>query len=163
MTMTIRDAETGDFAALVALNNAAVPAVNALTEDDFAAFAAMADLFRVVGPAGDPCALLIALQPGRPYDSENYRWFERAFDSFLYVDRVVVAPTLRGEGIGAALYADFEAAARVFGVARLACEVNLDPPNPGSLRFHERLGFRPAGTQTAGGKQVQLMTRDLQS
>ncbi len=161
MTETIRDAEPGDYEALVALNNAAVPAVNALTVTDFADFARQADLFRVIGAPAAPQALLIALQPGRDYDSQNYRWFERTYYSFLYVDRVVVSETQRGQGLGAVLYDDFAAAGRRLGVPRLTCEVNLDPPNPGSIRFHERLGFVPVGTQEAGGKRVQLMTRDL--
>jgi predicted GNAT superfamily acetyltransferase len=25
--------------------------------------------------------------------------------------------------------------------AILCCEVNVEPPNPGSLRFHQRIGF----------------------
>jgi len=159
--MTIRAAQAADFAGLVALNNAAVPAVNALSEADFRTFAGFADLFRVIGPVGAPEALLIALRPGRPYDSQNYRWFEAAFGDFLYVDRVVVADARRGAGFGGRLYEDFEAAARDKGVPRLTCEVNLDPPNPGSIRFHERLGFAAVGTQMAGGKRVQLMAKEL--
>ena len=27
----------------------------------------------------------------------------------------------------------------------LCCEVNLEPPNPGSLRFHQRIGFTEVG------------------
>jgi predicted GNAT superfamily acetyltransferase len=27
----------------------------------------------------------------------------------------------------------------------LCCEVNVEPPNPGSLRFHERIGFAEVG------------------
>lgn len=161
MTQDIRDAEPGDYEALVLLNNAAVPAVNALTVADFADFATQADLFRVVGPLGDPQAVLIALRQGRVYDSLNYRWFERTYDSFLYVDRVVVSESQRGKGLGAVLYEDFAGAGRRLGVPRLTCEVNLDPPNPGSVRFHERLGFRPVGTQQVGSKQVQLMAREL--
>ena len=30
----------------------------------------------------------------------------------------------------------------------IGCEVNTMPPNPGSMRFHERLGFSQVGTQT---------------
>lgn len=157
----IRDAVRQDFQALVHLNNAAVPAVNALTVADFEAFSANADLFRVIGSSGDPSALLIALGPGQAYDSPNYRWFEAHYDRFLYVDRVVVGEPHRGEGLGVALYSDFEACARRLGAARLACEVNLKPANPGSLRFHDRLGFRPVGTQEVGEKLVQLMVREL--
>lgn len=162
MTSEIRDAEPGDYDALVLLNNAAVPAVNALTVADFAAFAEQADLFRVIGPKGAPDALLIGLQPSRRYDSQNYRWFERTYGRFLYVDRVVVSASRRGEGLGALLYDDFAAAGLRLGAERLTCEVNLDPPNPGSMRFHERLGFRPVGTQEVGGKRVQMLARELE-
>jgi predicted GNAT superfamily acetyltransferase len=33
----------------------------------------------------------------------------------------------------------------------VTCEVNLDPPNPRSLAFHERLGFREVGRQATKG------------
>jgi uncharacterized protein len=157
----IRDGRSEDFPALVALNNAAVPAVNALTNADFEKFAAIADLFRVIGPPSEPRALLIGLQPGRAYDSLNYRWFEARHERFLYVDRVVVHADQRGAGLGAMLYADFENAARDLDIPRLACEVNLRPANPGSMRFHERLGFAPVGTQEAGGKRVQFLVKEL--
>ena len=155
----IRDPEASDFEALVALNNDAVPAVNRLSVADIGRFAEIADVFRVAGPMAGPRAVLIALQPGRPYDSLNYRWFEARYDSFLYVDRVIVDPTSRSSGLGAALYRDLETTARDLGVPRLACEVNLRPANERSLRFHERLGFSGVGVQdTEGGaKSVQLM------
>ncbi len=160
---TIRDAVPEDFGTLVALNNAAVPAVNTLGEADFATFSRAADVFRVLGPLAQPYALMIALEPGRPYDSPNYRWFEARYSAFLYVDRIIVDPGARSGGIGAALYDDLEAVARRNQVPRLACEVNLRPPNERSVRFHERIGFRAVGTQdTEGGaKSVQLMVREL--
>jgi predicted GNAT superfamily acetyltransferase len=161
MSEVPRDVVPADFPALVRLNNAAVPAVNALSQDDFARFAGAADLYRVIGPEAAPDALLIAYQPGRPYDSANYRWFEARFSSFLYVDRVVVAETRRGDGLGAALYADFEARARSAGIPRLVCEVKLIPPNPGSMRFHERFGFTRLDSATVGEKTVQYLVKEL--
>ena len=161
MSEVPRDVVPADFPALVRLNNAAVPAVNALSQDDFARFAGAADLYRVIGPEAAPDALLIAYQPGRAYDSANYRWFEARFSSFLYVDRVVVAETRRGDGLGATLYRDFEARARSADTPRLVCEVNLDPPNPGSMRFHERLGFTRLDSAEVGGKTVQYLVKEL--
>jgi hypothetical protein len=44
----------------------------------------------------------------------------------------------------------------------LTCEVNLRPPNEGSLRFHRRLGFREVGRQeTPYGALVTLLALDL--
>jgi len=51
------------------------------------------------------------------------------------------------------------------GRTLVTCEVNLHPPNPGSLRFHEGLGFRALGEQETGlgsdgmPKRVRLMGR----
>ncbi|MEQ8815229.1 MAG: GNAT family N-acetyltransferase [Thalassobaculum sp.] len=159
----IRPVRQGDLEALVPLNNAAVPAVNALRRQDFERFAALVPYFRVAVLGDAAVGMMIALGPGVDYDSPNYRWFERRYDGFLYVDRIVVDPAARSAGIGAQLYADLAAAARDGGVPRLACEVNLRPANDRSLRFHERLGFRGVGTQDTenGSKTVQLMIREL--
>jgi predicted GNAT superfamily acetyltransferase len=41
-------------------------------------------------------------------------------------------------------------------------EVNLEPRNDGSLRFHDRLGFVEVGQQVSGsGKLVSLMAKTL--
>lgn len=162
-TVQIRRVVDGDLDALVPLNNGAVPAVNALGRDDVARFAATVPHFRVALLDGAPVGMMIAMGPGVAYDSPNYRWFERHYDAFLYVDRIVVDPAARSAGVGAALYADLVGAARAAGVPRLACEVNLRPANDRSLAFHERLGFRAVGTQDteAGRKTVQLMVMPL--
>jgi hypothetical protein len=161
----IRGVAAGDLAALVPLNNAAVPAVNALERHDLERFAATVPHFRVAVRDDNPVGMMIALGPGVDYGSPNYRWFEQRCDAFLYVDRIVVDSALRSAGIGAALYDDLAAAAGAAGVPRLACEVNLRPANDRSIRFHERLGFRGVGTQDTenGAKTVQLMIRELEN
>ncbi len=76
---------------------------------------------------------------------------------------MVVADAWQGRGLGRALYADLSAQARDAGLPLLACEVNLDPPNPGSMAFHARLGFEPAGeaTDPRNGKRVQYLLARL--
>ncbi|MHB1091087.1 MAG: hypothetical protein ACYC06_04325 [Ilumatobacteraceae bacterium] len=44
----------------------------------------------------------------------------------------------------------------------LTCEVNLQPPNPDSLRFHQRLGFGEVGQQESKpGLIVSLLAKRL--
>jgi len=160
----VRDAVAADHAAVLALNNRATPNVNELSQEQFAWIVAHADYFRVAEDAAGIAGFVLALRPGLEYWSLNYRWFSERGDGFLYLDRVVVAERARGTGIGRALYDDID---RFAGGRwdRIALEVNLLPPNPGSLAFHERMGFRRVGVreEDGGTKAVALMERATSS
>lgn len=150
-----------DFSWALALNNAAVPAVNELTEAEFERLVGMSALALAAWRESTPAGFLLAFRPGADYASENYRWFSREMTDFLYIDRVVVDPAVRRGGVGRSLYEAAAEEAKKAGVA-LVCEVNEEPPNPESMVFHEWFGFRVVGRQsTEGGKKkVALMRRD---
>lgn len=76
---------------------------------------------------------------------------------------MIVSPAARGRGLAAALYLDAAEAARRLGLAALVAEVNLDPPNPASLAFHVKAGFRTVGEARLDdrGKTVRYLRRDL--
>lgn len=159
-----RDILAGDLPALNALNNAHAAEVNALAPADFAALVGVALAARMVdGAAGRPAGFLLALGQATPCQGPNHGWFQARFPAFAYIDRVVVDAVSRGAGLGRALYADLAARARAAGLPMLACEVNLDPPNPASMAFHERLGFTEAGVATdpRNGKRVRYLTLAL--
>ncbi|RFA14950.1 hypothetical protein B7R21_05870 [Subtercola boreus] len=149
---------TDDLPALLAMNNDAVPAVNHLDEEGLGKLVALSHRAVAVVHEGDPATpvgFALAMLPGAAYASENYRWFEARSGSFLYVDRIVVGGRARGQGLGRVLYDDLFAVARAARCAEMFCEVNLEPPNPGSLVFHSRLGFEQLDTQqTKGGSVV---------
>lgn len=74
---------------------------------------------------------------------------------------MAVAPVARRRRVASELYEDALAYASGQGLHGLACEVNLRPPNPASLRFHERFGFEPVATlDTADGRVVSLQRFD---
>lgn len=78
------------------------------------------------------------------------------------MDRVAVLAAYRARGIGTRLYRELEIWANQQGISLLACEVNILPPNPISLRFHERQGYRAVGElSTQDGRRVALMTKKL--
>ncbi len=156
---SIRDGGDGDLDWAWRLNNAAQPAVNGLEPSDLETLVSWSQRFLVIEHEGRAAGFVLALEgPGLPYESLNYRWFSSQFDSFLYVDRVVVDQSLRAGGLGRALYGALgtSAAGRW---PRICAEVNVEPPNPRSLRFHERFGFQSVGEQdTEGGKKrVRLL------
>jgi uncharacterized protein len=161
--VTLRPVEAADLDALADLNDAAAPAVNALGPSAFAAHVPECDLALVAVDDDGPVGFLLALAPGSDYASENYRWFSEHVPGSLYVDRIVVAPRAHGRGIGRALYAAVDARARELGLGVVTCEVNVEPPNPQSLAFHDRLGFEPLGelVTKGGAVTVRLLQRPV--
>ena len=145
MDITVRESRAEDLDALHLINEASVPGVGALTRDRLDKLVAdSAATFVAVGAGGKPAGFVLVMLEGLGYESLNYRWLSERYDRFAYVDRIAVAEAARGRRIGEARYA---AVIEAFAGNRpvLPAEVNLEPPNPGSLRFHKRLGYREVG------------------
>lgn len=158
--LTANDLAGADGAALLALNNAHAVELSWLEPERLAHLVAEAFVARRVGVAD---ALLLTFDQAADYDSPNFLWFRERYRVFVYVDRVVVADGARGRGLARRLYDDLFAAARAAGHERIVCEVNSDPPNPASDRFHAALGFVPVGTAAihGGKKTVKYLERPL--
>ena len=112
---------------------------------------------------GEVEAFLIALDQDAVYDSPNFLWFRARRPRFVYVDRVVVAASARGQGLARQLYDALFEQARDAGHDRVVCEVNASPPNPGSDAFHQAMGFEPVGVGALPdrGKTVTYLERRL--
>lgn len=166
--IVVRPCEPRDIAALHGINEAAVPGVSSVSPaafDDLIAQAAtvfVVDGCGVPERHGTPLGFALCMTEGLAYGSLNYRWLAHRYDHFAYVDRVAIAPAARGGGLGGLLYdtviAHFEGRRPV-----LLAEVNLAPPNPGSIRFHERHGFAPIGERWSDDSQkgVVYLARPL--
>ncbi|MGF1511924.1 MAG: GNAT family N-acetyltransferase [Myxococcota bacterium] len=157
----IRDADSMDWEDLVRLNNAEVPHVSRLEVAELATRWKDADAIRVWQLEGHTRAFTVLYGPNSDYPSKNYRWFRSRWTRFYYLDRIVVSPQFQGRGIGRRMMEDASELGR--GQSLLTCEVNLQPPNPRSMAFHLRLGFRRLGEQWSeqGRKRVAMLGRDL--
>ena len=160
--MLIRPFEPDDLANVLALNNASVPDVNELSEDEVLRLAGLSDAALVAEVDGGFAGFCWVMGPGLPYESLNYAWFSERYPNFVYLDRIAVHPHFRRYGVGSAFYSEL---ARRFAGTRpvMLCEVNLRPRNEASLRFHERAGFREVGQQDTdgGAKTVSLLAWSL--
>jgi predicted GNAT superfamily acetyltransferase len=161
----MRSVSQADLAEILEHNNQAVPAVNELAMVDLEAFVEMAHSFLVIdAPDGSIAGFMIGLTgPGMPYDSMNYAWFSARYESFIYVDRIVVAESGRGLGVGSQLYAAFADRGVADGFDVMLAEVNIRPRNDVSLAFHDARGFVSVGKQDTdgGAKRVTMLERSL--
>lgn len=162
--MLIRPLEPADIDQVSAINEAGVPGVTPADVQEVTRLVELSEFSVVaVDEADDATVLgfLIVMAPGVAYESENYRWFSERGTDFLYIDRIAIADGHRGEGIGEALYRELFRVAAEQGRAEVTCEVNTMPPNPGSMRFHERLGFEKVGelVTKGGAYEVALLAR----
>jgi predicted GNAT superfamily acetyltransferase len=164
MPFDLRDVTATDLEAVHQLNQLEVPAVGSVDLAQMRWFADNAAYFRVATNGSDIVAFLIGMRPGTDYASPNYRWFCDTYSDFGYIDRIAVAESARRHGLATRMYQDFERSLPD-AVAVLTCEVNIEPPNESSMRFHERFGFEAVGSQTTdgGAKEVALLAKDLRA
>lgn len=155
--MELRPLVAADVPAMWRINEAGLPGTGRITEaalEDMLSYAELA-----VGAFEDELlGYVLCLPPRTRYGSLNYAWFNENFADFLYVDLIAVAPEHRDRGIGSELYRRVAA----HGDSPVAAEVSLDPPNPASMRFHQRHGFERIGELEHADYSVNLMLRPVE-
>ena len=160
---TLRDAVEGDFESILALNRAEEQQTSPMDMDKFLHLHSLATYRKVVTVDGDIAAFILAMRDGAAYRNDNYDWFAARYESFLYVDRIVVAADYSGLGIGSLLYKDLFSYADFLGAEFVCCEYNIEPPNLASKVFHDKFGFQEQGSQRVanGAKLVSLQAEKL--
>lgn len=160
---SIKPAGAEHLPEILRLNEINVAVLAPLDLEQLKRLGGMAELFWVVEMDGKVSAFLIALRESKAYESVNYRWFAAHYRRFLYVDRIVVAEGARKAGVGKALYEGVLAHARKIGAPVVTAEIDIEPENAPSLRFHGSFGFREVGQQRVadGKKAVSLQALEL--
>lgn len=154
----LRPITAADHAAVLAWNEANVELLAPLGEPRLRELLGWAQTAAVVVDEGRDVGFVITFGPGTAYESENYRWFAARHPDFLYLDRIVIDSSARRSGLGRRVYDELEAAT----TAPVFClEVNVEPPNHASLRFHEARGFAEVARQEANGHVVALLEKGL--
>lgn len=136
--MKIREVQENDLEKVLKLNEAAVPHVTSIPLSDFKAFINNATYFLVAEKNGEVVGFVIALNEGSKYESLNYKFFNSHYTNFTYIDRIVVEKEQRGQGLGSKFYNEIKLRMKS---NILCCEVNIKPPNPNSMSFHQKNGF----------------------
>jgi predicted GNAT superfamily acetyltransferase len=159
---TIRFLTPNDFEEVLNINNMNVPALGILSLEKLRYLFTHA-LHSLVVDQGTILGFCITFAPHAPYDSPNYQWFCNRYEQFIYLDRIAFVPDAQGLGLGKLLYRHIEHLMQEANLPYpLCCEVNLEPPNPGSLRFHQSIGFTEVGQLAAThDKRVCLLIKEI--
>ena len=144
MSIVVRDVREHELDSVLALNNAAGPAILPLDAARLRHFFDTAEYFRVAERDGALAGFLIGVGSHTNHDSSNFRWFCERYPNFFYIDRIVVASRRRGGGVGRAFYADAQSYAEL-RYPQMACEVFLEGTNDPALLFHGSFGFHEVG------------------
>jgi len=159
-TPRLRPIATADIPTVLTLNERDVDLLAPLDASRLAELRALAQRADVIDVEGRVAGFVITFGAGTDYDSPNYQWFtERYGDDFSYLDRIVISSDYRRRGLGRFVYERLESLAQPFG--RMALEVNVEPPNEGSLAFHAARGYVEVGRLGEPGHLVSLMVKEL--
>jgi len=142
MSTVLRSPSADDRAAMLALNNESALETSLLNIASLQQLVASSFYVRIAGQMDGFC---IALDQDAQYQNVNFDWFRGRYRRFVYIDRVVVAAHARGQGIARKIYSDLKLASENAGHRVLCCEINVEPPNLASDRFHEAFGFVEVG------------------
>ena len=161
MSIVVRDVREHELDSVLALNNAAGPAILPLDAAKLRSLFDTAEFFRVAERDGTLAGFMVGFGSGADHDSDNFRWFRARHPEFFYIDRIVVASRRRGGGVGRALYADAQSYAEV-RYPHLACEVFLEAGADHALLFHGSFGFREVGQYVGGtGLRAAMLMKEL--
>ena len=158
MNYNINTVEDSDLDYIISLNENSLPAVSSLGILRVKYFLEFSSYFKIIRDNDLPIGFLIGLMPGKDYSSENYIWVNERYDSFIYVDRIVIDEKYRNIGIGSYLYTHL--VKTYYGkVENIICEVNILPYNKPSINFHKKYGFKEIGQKDTenGKKRVSYM------
>jgi hypothetical protein len=162
MSIAIRDVREHELDSVLALNNAAGPAILPLDAARLRGFFSTAEYFRVAERDGTLAGFLVGFGSDAPHDSDNFQWFRQRYPHFFYIDRIVVASRRRGGGVGRAFYADVQSYAEL-RYPQLACEVFLEHGTDPALLFHGSFGFREVGqhVMSGAGLRASMLMKEL--
>lgn len=151
----VRRFEGKDYDRVLELNEESVHFLSPLTREKLESMVGELEIFNVIEVDNRVEGFVLTLREGKKYDSINYLWFSNHYDHFLYIDRIVISLKIQGKGLGSLLYQSVFDHGKLTNVPYIAAEIDISPPNPGSLIFHGKFGFKEVGQQTVGqGKKL---------
>ncbi|MEH6452677.1 MAG: GNAT family N-acetyltransferase [Psychromonas sp.] len=145
--MIIRDILQKDFESILALNEISVKVLSPMDREKLVRLIKVSAIAVVLEDQKQVAGVLLAFSSDIAYESINYQWFNDSYNSFLYIDRIVVSENYRGKGVASRLFTYALEWAKNHSLASIFAEIDVMPANDASLLFHQKQGF----------KQLQLL------
>lgn len=136
------------------LQQAAAPTALQGSASDFTERLTLCDMQLASGQDAGLQGFALGISSRQPQPDFTQQWLLMRFDSFLYLDRLVVAAACRRRGVGRELLQQTLQWARERGLERVCCQVHERPPNRAAQAFVEAMGFAPI-------ESVMLPSRDI--
>ena len=155
MKLEIKTLAKTDVDTIWAINEEGLPGTGKVSRNEIIALLDFASLAVGAYSSGKLVGFVVCLPPKTEYGSLNYAWFNQRYNEFLYVDRIAVSTEFQNQQIGTQLYDFVKRSAMELDVP-VTAEVNVQPPNPGSIRFHQRHGFEQVGVLEHDEKSVAM-------
>ena len=158
----LKDYQDDFFDFVLSSNSLNEPQVGFLDKEKLQSLLNQSNYCKVAFYNNEPAWFLLCLPEDVDYGSLNYKWVSERYSNFIYIDRISVIEKFQNVNIGTALYTDLGYFSIEKGYDTILCEVNIMPPNPGSIRFHKKFDFVECGSQFTEGrtKEVQFFYKE---
>lgn len=150
VSVIIRTILDKDMETILELNEQFVKVLSPMDKSKLVRLIEMSAISVVIEEDDRIAGFLLAFTQGVKYESINYEWFNENYDSFLYIDRIVVSDQFHGKGVASTLYKLALNWATERALSRVVAEIDVMPPNKPSLLFHQKMGF----------KEIELLTHN---
>ena len=144
MNFSCKDINNNDFKEIIALNTRFESYLSPLNNPKLLFLIKESWFAKSIRVRQNLIGFLITIPPNSVYNSINYNWFNKRYNSFIYIDRVCISNEFQRHGLGQYFYDEVKSNFKKI-TKRMVCEVNIFPRNKISESFHMRYGFKEVG------------------
>lgn len=141
----IRRVQEKDLDSIVKLNNLEFNWVGEKDRSFFEKYFSI-PFFYVVDFKKKPVGFAMVMDQRTDYDSPNFLWFKERHEKLFYVDRIIIEPDFRGEGLGTKVYKKL-----MKEIKNVPLVAKVSDSNWQSKEFHSKFGFTEIGLNAYDG------------
>ncbi|MDX1491162.1 MAG: GNAT family N-acetyltransferase [Pseudohongiellaceae bacterium] len=127
------------------------------SESEFGLLVHLADFSIIRKDIDEIQGFMLGMASGRDIEHFSYQWFMARYDNFLYIDRVVVDESARGNALASSMYEEARFWARQNGIDKIVCQLYDRPPMPEAHTQLKELGFEALESVMLPSREIVTM------